>query len=171
MCKDHMLKKTFCVLLALFLLAPATAFSEAQESAASPEDEFGPSSGMSALGGENFSMDDIPSEYLEPCSRQGRVEMVQYPFDPENGTQYNIATVYLPQGYDESGEKYNVVYLLHAADGSPRKFLNPNKITALQNLLDHMIADGALQPLIVVAATYYPPAARPRPCSLTNRWK
>ena len=39
-----------------------------------------------------------------------------------------------------------------------KKFLNPDKITDLQNLLDHMIADGVLQPLIVVAATYYPPS-------------
>lgn len=150
-------RKTLCVLLTLFLLMPAATFSESQESAASPEDGFEPSSGMSALGGENFSMEDIPSEYLEPCSRQGWVEKVSYPFDPENGEQYNTATVYLPQGYDESGEQYNVLYLLHAADGSPKKFLNPDKITALQNLLDHMIADGLLQPLIVVAATYYPP--------------
>ena len=85
-------RKAFCVLLALFLLIHTAAFSESQGSAEPPEDGFEPSSGMSALGGDNFSMDDIPSEYLEPCDRQGCVETVRYPFDPENGTQYNAAT-------------------------------------------------------------------------------
>lgn len=122
MCKDDILRKTLCFLVALFLLVPAAAFSESQESATSPEDGFEPSSGMAALGGENFSMEDIPSEYLAPCDKQGRVEKVSYPFDPENGNETNTATVYLPQGYDESGERYNVLYLLHAANGSPKNF-------------------------------------------------
>ena len=150
-------EKTLCILLTLLLLVPAAAFSESQEDAALPEDEFDPSAGMAVPGGENFGMEDIPPEYLEPCDRQGRVEMVRYLFDPDNGEQYNTAMVYLPEGYDESGERYNVLYLLHGADGTPRKFLNPERKTDLQNLLDHMIAEGVLQPLIVVAATYYPP--------------
>ena len=144
-----MLRKLLCIVLTLFLLAPAAALSSAV-----PPDL---PAVMGGLDSETFAMDDIPSDYLKPCAQQGRVEAVSYPFDPENGDQANIATVYLPLNYDESGENYNVLYLLHASNGKPQKFLNPDSATNLKNLLDHMIADGVLQPLIVVAATYFPP--------------
>ena len=64
--------------------------------------------------------------------------------------------VYLPRGYDESNEACNVLYLLHAASGSPKNYLDTGRATPFQNLLDHMIADSVTRPLIVVAATYYP---------------
>ena len=64
--------------------------------------------------------------------------------------------VYFPAGYDESDQCYNVLYLLHGSNGSPKGYLDPDKPTRLQNLLDHLIEDGLLEPMIVVAATYYP---------------
>ena len=64
--------------------------------------------------------------------------------------------VYLPMGYDESDGVYSVLYLLHAASGSPKNYLDTERATPFRNLLDHMIADGKLKPLIVVAASYYP---------------
>ena len=162
-----MLKKTICTILALLLLVSTAAFAEGQELPEPPEGEDASSglpaegmpTGMAGLDSENFSMDDIPADYLEPCDRQGRVEEVRYPYGLEDDGQENIATVYLPAGYDESEEKYNVLYILHASNGKPKKYLNPNKVTEMQNLLDHMITDGVLQPLIVVAATYYPPGS------------
>ena len=159
-------KKHFCMLLALCLLVSAGVSAGALESAAPSEDASGLSDPalsdippvMAGLDSENFSMDDIPADYLKPCAQQSRVEAVSYPYGTEfEDQQYNAAMVYLPQGYDESGEKYNVLYLLHASNGAPRKFLNPDSATNLKNLLDHMIADGVLKPLIVVAATYFPP--------------
>ena len=153
--------KILCTLLILFLLVSAAAFAETQDDTATAENGALPLSAMPAMmpgpDSENFSMDDIPADYLKACDQHGRVEAVYYPFDPENGSLDNIATVYLPRGYDESGERYNVLYLLHASNGKPQKFLNPDSATNLRNLLDHMIADGVLQPLIVVAATYFPP--------------
>ena len=154
-----MLRKMVCLILAIFLLIPAAGLSEEQEDLFDPAGfaSSGMPSGMAGLDSETFSMDDIPTEYLETCSRPGRVEKLRYPFDPENGNRDNIAMVYLPDGYDESGEKYNVLYLLHGSGGKPKKYLNPEEATDFQNLLDHMIADGVLRPLIVVAATYFPP--------------
>ena len=112
---------------------------------------------LMGLARENFSMDDIPSEYLELSDRHGRVEEVAYPYGNQDESHTNSAYVYLPEGYDESGEQYNILYLLHAANGTAIRFLNPARATTLQNLLDHMIANGDLEPLIVVAATYFPP--------------
>ena len=139
---------------------PFPAFSE-DDPAFDPENLD--SSGLSASGtglvtltDEQFSVDDIPEEYLKTSDRPGRVEKVRYTVTTEEGDQVRIATVYLPFGYDESEEKYDVLYLLHAASGKPQNYLNPDGETAFRNLLDHMIADGLLKPLIVVAATYYP---------------
>ena len=160
-----MWKKAVCIFLSLLLFIPCTAFSEAREIPDPQEDGFeaseggssGMPTGMPGLSSENFSADDIPAEYLEPCGgQQGRVEKVRYTVSTEEGRQVKIATVYLPREYDDSGKKYNVLYLLHAASGKPQNYLNPEKETAFRNLLDHMIADGVLEPLIVVAATYYP---------------
>ena len=64
--------------------------------------------------------------------------------------------VYLPEGYDDSDEPYNVLVILHASSGTPKNYLNPDKTTDFQCLLDHMIADGKIRPLIAVAASYYP---------------
>ena len=157
-------KKILCLLLAFLLFLPCAVSAEAQDPPDLPEDGFeaseggssGMPTGMAGLSSENFSADDIPAEYLETCDRQGRVEKVRYTVSTDEGKQVKIATVYLPQGYDESGEKYNVLYLLHAASGKPQNYLDPDKETSFRNLLDHMIADGVLEPLIVVAATYYP---------------
>ena len=182
-----MLKRILCTLLALFLLIPVAAFTEAQESAVPPEGDPAPfgvpaegdpassgmpgeedsassgqpmsgmPTGMEGLDSEIFEMDDIPADYLQPCDQEGRVEKVTYVFGEEEDGSLNAAMVYLPVGYDESEEKYNVLYLLHASGGKPTIYLNPEKKTKFRNLLDHMIADGRLEPLIVVAATYYPP--------------
>ncbi len=122
---------------------------------------FGESPGFS--GGEgvfllteaSFPADDVPKEYLKSASKQGRVEKVRYTTsDANNDTK--SAMVYLPAGYDTSDRQYNVMYILHASSGTPKNYLNPEKATNFQCLLDHMIANGELEPLIVVAATYYP---------------
>ena len=70
--------------------------------------------------------------------------------------QVKSAMVYLPADYDEQREtRYNVLYLLHASSGKPKNYLDPEKATDFQCLLDHMIENGEFDPLIVVAATYY----------------
>ena len=116
---------------------------------------FGASSDMNLLTEESFPADDVPEDYLKPASNSGRVEKVRYTTSDEN-KDTKAAMVYLPVGYDESDRLYNVMYILHASSGTPKNYLNPEKATNFQCLLDHMIANGELEPLIVVAATYYP---------------
>ena len=153
-----MMKRVFCFLLILFLV-PLSVFAEAPE----PDRDFDPSSGSSGMPGgmpglekENFSADELPEGYLDACASPGRVEKVRYSIRSEEGKQVKIATVYLPAGYEDSNEKYNVLYLLHASGGKPRNYLDPDRETDFQKLLDNMIANGRIEPLIVVAATYYP---------------
>ena len=170
-------RKIPAFLLALLLLCCSccSAFAQETEPTAPPEEEmdefagsagfstteegefdgFGDSSGMSLLTEASFPADDVPDEYLKPSSNSGRVEKVRYTTSDEN-SDTKSAMVYLPAGYDESDRLYNVMYILHASSGTPKNYLNPEKATNFQCLLDHMIANGELEPLIVVAATYYP---------------
>lgn len=113
------------------------------------------SSAFPMLTEERFAADDIPDDYLLPSEQPGRVEKLRYLVSDENRSVKSVM-VYLPHGYGDSADAYNVLYLLHAASGSPKNYLMPEEATPFQCLLDHMIASGELPPLLVVAATYYP---------------
>jgi enterochelin esterase family protein len=57
------------------------------------------------------------------------------------------ALVYLPPGYDGSTDRYPVLYLLHGAGGDENVW--PDRMQA-NMILDNLIADGELDPLVVV---------------------
>ncbi len=109
----------------------------------------------------SFSMDDVPESYLTEAEHAGRVEKIFY-FTTRTCSDrvedVKSVMVYFPAGYDDSTASYNVLYLLHGANGSTKSYLDPAKPTEFQCLLDHMIENGDMEPIIVVAATYYPPA-------------
>ena len=92
-------------------------------------------------------MKEIPQEYLLPSDRPGRLEETAVPGFPD-------AVVYLPAGYDESTDRYNTFYLFHGGGGDPHSFFSEDG--QLKNMLDHMIAGGDINPMIVVTPTYYP---------------
>ena len=112
-------------------------------------------SDIAELALDEFAADDIPENYLSESENRGRVEKVYYITSGENETVKSVM-VYYPAGYDESDRLYNILYLLHGSNGSPLSYLDPETPTKFQNLLVHLIADGTMEPIIVVAATYYP---------------
>ena len=57
------------------------------------------------------------------------------------------ALVYLPPGYDSGTDRYPVLYLLHGAGGDENVW--PDRMQA-NVILDNLIADGDLDPLVVV---------------------
>jgi enterochelin esterase family protein len=57
------------------------------------------------------------------------------------------ALVYLPPGYDRGTDRYPVLYLLHGAGGDESVW---NQRMQADVILDNMIADGDLGPLVVV---------------------
>ena len=104
---------------------------------------------------ESFQVGDVPEGFLEPVAQQGTIERVRYQKEDENGEKETKSViVYLPVGYAESDRQYNVLYLLHASGGSPRDYLDPGRVTPFQCLIDHMIEEGKLEPLIIAAPTY-----------------
>ncbi len=56
-------------------------------------------------------------------------------------------TVYLPDGYDTSGERYPVLYLLHGAKGTCESWVKDGHV---QQIADEVIAAGDMRKAIVV---------------------
>jgi enterochelin esterase-like enzyme len=54
--------------------------------------------------------------------------------------------VYLPYGYDES-QTYKTLYVSHGGGGNEAEWMN---IGALSNILDNLIAEGKVEPMVVV---------------------
>jgi enterochelin esterase family protein len=73
------------------------------------------------------------------------------------------AIVYLPPGYDAGADRYPVLYLLHGAGGDESVW---NQRMQANVILDNLIADGELAPLVVVMPHGFtnrmPTAERPR---------
>ena len=90
----------------------------------------------------------IPESYLTPCGHGGRMEELAVP-------GLSPAAVYLPFGYEESPHPFSTFYLLHGGGGNPYSFFAEDGL--LKNMLDHMTENGDIDPMIVVAPTYYPP--------------
>ncbi len=80
----------------------------------------------------------------------GTVEFISYDSD-QNGSNRGLA-VYLPYGYDaDRTEAYNVLYLSHGASGdsvgNELRWMNEG---AVANIMDNLIAEGKIEPFIVV---------------------
>ena len=93
----------------------------------------------------------IPESFYQPCEHPGTLKTLRIP-------DYSNATVYLPAGYDKSENIYPTFYLLHGGGGDEHSFFSEDGL--LRNMLDHMIDEGVLKPLVVVAPTYYPPGKK-----------
>ncbi|MBQ8955188.1 MAG: hypothetical protein IJ048_13865 [Clostridia bacterium] len=94
----------------------------------------------------------IPSSFAAPAPQAGRVERVDY-VTTDGHAYEKYALAYLPYGYDGQSGPLDVFYLIHGGGGNQESFFTPEFIA----MLDHMIAEGRLAPLIVVSPTYYKP--------------
>ena len=90
----------------------------------------------------------VPVLYQSPCTHGGSLESLTIP-------DFSPALVYLPYEYAGMDKPLCTFYLLHGGGGNPYSFFSEDGL--MKNMLDHMIADGKINPLIVVAPTYYPP--------------
>lgn len=99
-----------------------------------------------------------PDSYSAPAQRQGTVTELTYTtrdyVSGSGAARSNNAYVYLPYNYDSSGNtRYNILYLVHGHYGDASTFLSAEN-GLLRNVLDHMIENGDIDPLIVVTPTY-----------------
>ncbi len=100
----------------------------------------------------------VPDTYYEPMINGGTITSFTYnSVRSDNGEPCSKrALVYLPQGYTANSPAYNVLYLMHGGGGNEEEFLyGQDNQHALINIIDHMIADNILNPLVIVAPTFY----------------
>lgn len=111
---------------------------------------------------EGLAMQKIPNDYRQRAavSQRGSVQSISYKTTYRGKSYPKRALVYLPAGYEANlNKKYNILYLLHGAGMPPSAFLGGegrDQTTSMKVLLDHMIADKRIDPMIVVAPNYYP---------------
>ena len=105
-------------------------------------------------------LESIPVAYLEPAQEQGRLEDLWY--DTWNSKTYEQktdsirkkATVYLPYGYSKE-RQYNVYYWMHGGWGDETTQLgSEDSPNTFKNVVDHLIEEGRIEPLIIVCPTY-----------------
>mgnify|MGYP004597906405 FL=1 len=105
---------------------------------------------------KNFTYKQISEDHTRPAARRGKVTKLNYP-TRRYGVKY--AYVYTPYGYDGSDMKtrYDIVYIMHGANSGAETFLWGEGLDShFKNILDHMIENGEIKPLIVVTPGLYP---------------
>ncbi len=106
-----------------------------------------------------YMFNEIPDEYFKKAENQGAIERFDYEIIDENGKEISkFALVYTPYGYntEDKTTKYNILYLMHGASGSPNTwFGGQNGSTGLSDIIDNMIENGDIEPIIIVTPTYY----------------
>lgn len=129
---------------------------------------------------DDGTFEAVPAAYTKPAQEQGRVVALTYTTSTYYGeetwpnhheeagdlsrydslpdqTLEKTVYVYLPYGYDENAStQYDVLYHMHGTwcDGTTL-IKGEGKESETKNLLDHMIQNGDIQPMIVVFPTWY----------------
>ena len=93
----------------------------------------------------------VSESYNSAAEHQGMVEAFEY----TSGGSTKTAYVYLPYGYGADDTRYNILYFMHGGGGRADQFYN--RSYALNDILDHAIENGEIEPLIVVTPTFYSP--------------
>lgn len=100
----------------------------------------------------------IPDHIYLPAEKQGKIETFTYTATRGSEKISKKARVYVPFGYNpkDKKRKYNVLYLIHGGGDNTLSFLAPpSDWLPLKNVLDHLIAEGKMDPILVVTPTFY----------------
>ena len=98
----------------------------------------------------------LPAEYRLEAEIQGRIERLSYQAKRSSGiTETKYLNVYLPPNYDPEN-KYNVFYLMHGGGENENTiFGGPGQNRELKKIVDNMIANEDIEPLIIVTPSFY----------------
>ncbi|NLD18742.1 MAG: hypothetical protein GX663_00635 [Clostridiales bacterium] len=103
---------------------------------------------------EGQGIEKMSLGYSNEAFQQGSLKVISYKttmIGRIHNTLDKKATVYLPYGYT-STQEYNIFYLMHGRGGSYKTWLgNQKHPREFKNILDNMIENGDIKPLIVVA--------------------
>ena len=124
--------------------AEAAGNMEREETVSQAQTEY-----ISAVQEEYFALSDHPGQVVEIT-----YDSRDYT-DPAGPAIQKTAYVYLPYDYDEADEdtRYDVLYLMHGWTMTAGDFFDPAQSDSVP-MLDHMIENGDIPPVIVVCATF-----------------
>ena len=119
-----------------------------------------PSLRAEELPGRYEITEKLPDGYETPIQRRGRVE--EFKYSTPGGEK--SALVYLPYGYDAfyshvndgAIRAYPFFYLMHGGGEDQTCYFSKDGPSPLSNILDRLIDEGKLAPIIVVAPSFYP---------------
>lgn len=100
----------------------------------------------------------IPDQIRQPATQRGTIEEIQYEAIRDGKKMMKRAQVYVPYGYNKKNRKqrYNVVYLMHGGGDNTTSFLTPpHDWLPLAQVLDHLIEQKQMDPVLVVCPTFY----------------
>ena len=99
---------------------------------------------------------EVPARFDSvESARPGTVEELFYDtkaYGTDGRDVQKSALVYLPYGYDET-QRYNILYLMHGTGDDQYYWLRTHVYN--KTMLDNLIANGDIEPLIVVTPTFY----------------
>ncbi len=105
----------------------------------------------------NTIIEEIPASMAEECAKKGVVERIDYKTtnylkEPED----KYAFVYVPNGYDPA-KAYEIMYLIHGGGETAEKYLyQDGEANPLKKAVDHLMAEGTIQPSLIVTPSWYP---------------
>ncbi len=103
----------------------------------------------------------IPISYTAKDENPGIVEKLNYKtktYDSKNKNLKKYVNVYLPYGYnsEDTSKKYNILYLMHGGgENVDTIFGGAGKTSMFMKIIDNMIYNGEIEPLIIVTPTFY----------------
>ena len=95
---------------------------------------------------------EIPAEYKTAVPDGGTVTRIEYPsrdYTKDSAEITKPAALYLPPDYSET-EHYDVLVLCHGIGGTEREWGFLNKDSVGKNIVDHLILNGEIRPVIIV---------------------
>lgn len=105
-----------------------------------------------------LGMQDLPDDYFDPIEESGNLQYFSYEtknYDKDMAEETKLAVVYLPYGYSPD-QQYDILYLMHGYTGDIYSWLgSPEAPGEMKYVLDHLIQDQVIAPMIVVCSTYY----------------
>lgn len=113
----------------------------------------------------------VPKSYYKEANQRGVMDTLKYKVNINGKSFEKEALVYLPYGYDanDTDTKYNVLYLAHGGNDNPGSFFSKERTAIpLNQIADHLIETGRMNPIIIVSASYYPPKNGEGPVSMDN---
>ncbi|MGI6117235.1 MAG: alpha/beta hydrolase-fold protein [Bilifractor sp.] len=105
-------------------------------------------------------IESVPDEYTDRSDQPGTLVDLSYDtwesfsYDDKSTPLTKHAIVYLPYDYDEN-KPYDIVYNMHGGWSTENTLLGSvSNPSGFKNILDNAIANGEIEPLIMVCPTY-----------------